>query len=143
ALTFRRGTIFNARFAPDGQSVIYGAAWEGKPFELFMTRPENPESRSLGITEAEPLAISSTGEIAVLLRRRPINGWQTFGTLARMPLAGGAPRELAEKVADADWSPDGQHLLIVRYEGTRCVLDYPQGNRLVETTGWISNPRIS
>src|SRR6185369_6789258 len=30
-LTFRRGTVWRARFAPDGHTVVYGAAWEDKP----------------------------------------------------------------------------------------------------------------
>jgi len=33
-LTFRRGFIMSARFAPDG-SVVYGAAWEDDPLEIF------------------------------------------------------------------------------------------------------------
>jgi serine/threonine protein kinase len=40
-LTFRRGTAWRARFAPDGQTVVYGAAWEGNPVEVFLTRPES------------------------------------------------------------------------------------------------------
>src|SRR5579863_684412 len=28
-LTYEAGTIYSARFAPDGQSIIYGAAWNG------------------------------------------------------------------------------------------------------------------
>jgi serine/threonine protein kinase len=30
-LTFERGTIYSARFSPDGGSVVYGAAWNGHP----------------------------------------------------------------------------------------------------------------
>ena len=32
-LTFRRGIVHSARFAADGKTVIYSAAWEGKPLE--------------------------------------------------------------------------------------------------------------
>ena len=42
-LTFRRGIVHSARFAPDGKTIIYSAAWEGKPLELFTTRPESPD----------------------------------------------------------------------------------------------------
>ena len=42
-LTFRRGTVQGARFASDGQTIVYGAAWEGNPTELFSTRSEGPE----------------------------------------------------------------------------------------------------
>ena len=65
-LTFRRGTILSARFAPDGQTVIYGASWEGQPCRLFSTRPESPESSALALPEAEILSISTTGQMASL-----------------------------------------------------------------------------
>ena len=58
-LTFRRGTIWSARFTPDGQTIIYGAAWEGKPTETFSTRSESTESRPLDLPDANILAISS------------------------------------------------------------------------------------
>jgi serine/threonine protein kinase len=32
-LTFHRGTLLTARFAPDGHTVLYGAAWEGRPVD--------------------------------------------------------------------------------------------------------------
>jgi serine/threonine protein kinase len=43
-LTFRRGIVQSARFAPDGKTVIYSASWEGRPLDLFTTRPESPQS---------------------------------------------------------------------------------------------------
>jgi Tol biopolymer transport system component/predicted Ser/Thr protein kinase len=142
-LTYRRGTIRMARLAPDGQTVIYSAAWEGGSVEVFSTRPESPESRSLGLSGAEILAVSPTGEMAVLLNSRQVKSLYHTGTLARMPLAGGAPREVLENVQWADWSPDGANLLVVREVAGRIRLEYPIGKVLYETGGWISNPRIS
>jgi Tol biopolymer transport system component/predicted Ser/Thr protein kinase len=142
-LTYRRGTIRMARLAPDGQTVIYSAAWEGGPVEVFSTRPESPESRPLGLSGAEILAVSPSGEMAVLLNSRQVKSLFHTGTLARMPLAGGAPREVLENVQWADWSPDGSNLLVVREVAGRVQLEYPIGKVLYETGGWISNPRIS
>ncbi|HXZ40353.1 MAG TPA: protein kinase, partial [Terriglobales bacterium] len=142
-LTYRRGTIRMARLAPDGQTVIYSAAWEGGPVEVFSTRPESPESRSLGLPGAEILAVSPAGEMAVLLDSRQLKSMYHTGTLARVPLAGGAPREVLENVQWADWSPDGTALAVVREVGGRNRLEYPIGKVLYETGGWISNPRIS
>jgi Tol biopolymer transport system component/predicted Ser/Thr protein kinase len=142
-LTFRRGTIRTARLAPDGQTVIYSAAWEGTPVEVFTTRPESPESRSLGLADAEILAVSPTGEIAVLLNSRQAKSMSHTGTLARVPLVGGAPREVLEDVQWADWSPDGTALAVVREVRGRNRLEYPIGKVLYETGGWISNPRFS
>jgi len=142
-LTYRRGTIRMARLAPDGQTVIYSAAWEGGPVEVFSTRPESPESRSLGLSGAEILAVSPSGEMAVLLNSRQVKSMYHTGTLARVPQVGGAPREVLENVQWADWSPDGNSLMVVREVGGRIRLEYPIGKVLYETGGWISNPRIS
>src|SRR5205823_5307075 len=68
-LTFRRGTISAARFAPDGQTIFYNAAWNGNQISIFTARVENPISRMLGIDNADILSISSTGEMAILLKR--------------------------------------------------------------------------
>jgi eukaryotic-like serine/threonine-protein kinase len=142
-LTYRRGSIRMARFAPDGQTIIYSAAWEGGPVEIFSTRFGTPESRPVGVPGAEILAISSTGEMAVLLRSKQTKSQVYTGTLARMPLGGAAPREVLENIQWADWSPDGSELAIVRDFNGRNRLEYPPGKVLYETGGWISHPRIS
>jgi DNA-binding winged helix-turn-helix (wHTH) protein/Tol biopolymer transport system component len=142
-LSFGRGTILSARFAPDGQSVVYGAAWDGKPFQLFWTRTGSLESRSLGV-EADILAISPSGEMAILLNPR-FGMVSRQGTLALMSLTGSAPRKLLDNVQDADWSPDGSKLAVTHYVGGRCALEFPAGKVLYETTGgaWLSHPRVS
>ena len=142
-LTYRRGAIRMARFAPDGQTVVYSAAWEGRPVEVFTTRVGTPEARPVGVAGAEILGISSTGETALLLGSQQTRSQVFSGTLARMPLVGGAPREVLENVQWADWSPDGTQLAVVRDVAGRNRLEYPVGKVLYETGGWISHPRIS
>ncbi len=66
-LSYRSGVITGARFAPGGQSVIYSAAWDGKPVETFTMRIGGPESRPLGLLSAGVLAVSSAGELALSL----------------------------------------------------------------------------
>jgi Tol biopolymer transport system component len=133
-LTFRRGTILSAKFAPDGQTIVYGAAWQGAPAELFTTRLESTEARPLGLTGATILSISSTGEMALRLRG---------GTLARAPLAGGAPREMVENVATAAWAPDGRSLAIVRTVANRRRLEFPAEKVLYETAGLLNHVSVS
>src|SRR5580704_12413031 len=41
-VTFRRGTVFGGRFGPDGQTVYYSAAWDGKPAEIYSARAGSP-----------------------------------------------------------------------------------------------------
>ncbi|MGB9235931.1 MAG: protein kinase, partial [Terriglobales bacterium] len=143
-ITFRRGEIRSARFAPDGQTILYSAAWQGNPVETFSARQGMVESRSLGLGRAELMAISSKGEMALSLGSHPVGTWINVGTLARAPLAGGAPRPVLEDVEWADWSPDGNNLAVVRNVGGRDRLEYPIGKVLYETSGgWISYPRVS
>jgi eukaryotic-like serine/threonine-protein kinase len=142
-VTFRRGMVRVARFAPDGQTIAYSAAWEGNPAEVFTTRPGGAASRSLGLVSTDILAISSSGEMAVLLGSRQVGSWIYSGTLARVALAGGAPREVLEDVQWADWAPDGENIAVVRDVGGRNRLEFPIGKVLYETVGWISHPRVS
>jgi Tol biopolymer transport system component len=142
-LTFRKGPIFGARFAPDGQTYVYAAVWQGSPYEIYMGRLGSPESRNLAITGASLFAVSSSGEMALCLGAQREAGNLTRGTLARAPLAGGAPREVIADVFGADWSPDGSSLAIAREVEETFRLEYPIGTLLFETKGWLSHPRIS
>ncbi len=142
-LTFRRGYISASRFAPDRQTVLYSAAWGGAHPEVFSTRPSTPASRSLNLPQAELVSISSTGEMAILLNSRFMTGWQRTGTLARVPIDGGAPREIVEEVQDADWTPDGRDLAVVRNVPGKRRLEFPIGKIIFETNGWVSNLRFS
>jgi eukaryotic-like serine/threonine-protein kinase len=143
-ITFRRGEIRSARFAPDGQTILYSAAWQGNPVEIFSARQGTVESRSLGLGRADLLAVSSTGEMALSLDNHHAGTWVNVGTLARAPLAGGAPRPVLENVEWADWAPDGNSLAVVRNVGGRDRLEFPIGKVLYETSGgWISYPRVS
>jgi len=142
-ITFRRGTVRMARFAPDGQSVIYSASWDGGPLEVFVAKPDSLQSPSLDLPGAEIMAISGSGEMAVLLRSQQVRSYIHTGTLARMPFSGGAPREILDDIQWAEWSPDGSTLAVVRDVGGRNRLEFPVDKVLYETGGWVSHPRIS
>jgi dipeptidyl aminopeptidase/acylaminoacyl peptidase len=135
--------VYTARFAPDGQAVYYGAAWEGRPVELFWAHSGNPESRALGYPNAELLSVAPSGEMAVSLRRQNRGGFIRLGMLARMPLGGGAPRELLDGVHEADWGPDSRQLAIIREVGGLTRIEYPIGKVLYESAGWPSHLRVS
>lgn len=141
-LTFRRGHITGARFAPDRQTIIYSAAWDGKPSEIFTTRVDGSESRSLGIFPAGILSISSTEEMAIALGCEDRQG-PCFGTLARAPLAGGAPREVLENVGGADWAPDGRSMAVIHAVEGKDQLEYPIGKILYQTEGLLGYVRFS
>ena len=142
-LTFRSGTIFNARFSPDGQTVFYGARWSGKPMAIFSVRADSPESRDLQLGEdTDLLSVSRSGQLAISLHRHAIGYLRESGTLAQVPIAGGAPRPILDDIEFADWSPDGR-LAIVRTIAGRCRLEFPIGNVVYDTVGWIAHPRFN
>jgi hypothetical protein len=143
-LTYRRGFISNARFAPDGQTIVYSADWDGAPSRIFSTRPEGRESMALPLPSASLLAVSSRGEMAILLDpKTDYNLYFRRGTLAVVPLSGGAPREVMRDVRLADWGPDGKDLAVVRQAGARQRLEYPAGRLVYESPAWIVSPRVS
>ena len=143
-ITFRNGIIWDARFAPDGQSIVYGAAWDGAQQEIFSSRFDSTDSRAVGLPNSQILSISSKGEMAVSLH--PVNAgpFAQSGTLARVPLAGGAPREVLDNVFWADWTPDGQSLAVIRPSLAGLGhLEFPSGNVIYEPQGWVSHVRFS
>jgi Tol biopolymer transport system component len=143
-ITFRTGSIGNARFTPDG-SVVYSASWDGGDDQLYLARTDDPGSRELGLKNAELLAVSKNGELAVRLSTQRFAGYARAGTLARVPLSGGTPREVLEYVQDADWAPNGDALAVVRFapENSHWRLEYPIGKVLLDGIGWISEPKFS
>ncbi len=143
-LTFRQGTVWSARFAPEGRTVVYSAAWEKKPVELFSTSLDSPESRSLGFPTSDILALSPSNEMALLLKAGSGLDWGwKLGTLARASLAGGTPREVLKEVELADWGPDGASLAIVRLMGTRSRVEFGIGKVLYETPDRVGALRVS
>jgi hypothetical protein len=144
-LTFERGTVWTGRFGPDGRAVVYAAAWNGEHFRLFRKEPDGPASTRVPVGDgsAAILSISRTGEMAVLVEPHVVLPGRLVGTLARVPLTGGAPRLILEEVGDADWGPNGDDIALVRHVNGLCVLEYPVGHRRYETAGWLSGPRVS
>ena len=142
-LTYTQQTIFNARFAPDGRTVVYSAARQGNTPDVFTARPEFPEGRPLGLHDVHLLAVSSRGDLALLTSARYLSHAVFQGTLARMPLEGGAPREVLENVREADWSPDGSSLAVIREISGKDRLEFPIGKILCETGGYLSDLRFS
>jgi Tol biopolymer transport system component len=136
-LTFRQGFVRSARFSPDGRTVIYAAAWDGNPIALFRTQLGSPESQKVDLADANILAISRSGEMAIALN------YFDSGTLARVPMMGGAPREVLSNVSAADWAPDGESLIVARTVGSKDQLEFPIGRVVYETMGGISHPRAS
>jgi serine/threonine protein kinase len=127
-LTFDEGYVQQARFGPGGETILYSASWESRPFQLFSTTPQSTTPTPLDLPPGGLLAVSRSGQLAVGLscRFRASNGG-CLGTLARVPLLGGAPSRITDNVHAADWGPQDTLAAIVNGQ-----LEYPPGTRLAQ-----------
>jgi dipeptidyl aminopeptidase/acylaminoacyl peptidase len=137
-ITFQRGVVGNSRFAADGRSIVYAAQWPGVEHNLYVAQPGSPESRSLDLKDAGFVGVSRAGELAVLLQRGPGPG----RTLARLPMGGGAPRDVTEHVVGADWGPDGTSFAVVRSAGGKNTIEFPIGKPLYNAV-YVDNVKVS
>ncbi|HEV8196800.1 MAG TPA: protein kinase, partial [Gemmatimonadales bacterium] len=142
--TFRPEGIFSARFAPDGQTIVFSSTGEtGTVSHLFVVRPDYPAAEPLGSDSTHLLSISSTGMLAVVTGAQYLGHRLFEGTLATLPLGGGAPREVLARVRDADWSPDGTAMAVIRTVDKDDRLEYPIGTVLSRSAGYLSDVRVS
>ena len=143
--TYARETIYAARWAADARTILYTSLGPDGVPSVRIIRAEYPEPQRYGPDSAHLLAVSSTNEIALLLHARSPNQRVFRGTLARMSIGGGAPREIVENVQEADWSPDGSSLAITRNAGDHDQLEYPVGKVIYSSPpgSYISDPRVS
>ena len=145
-LTFEASELGAARFTPDGASLVYSTGSQPNKTDIYAQRVDVAGPQLLALTNERLLAVSPQAELAVLGEGSdsPSSSAprQVVGTLARVPLNGGAPRELLPQVEAADWSPTGQ-LVVVRRIGDKSRLEFPVGKVLYESNGWIATPRFS
>lgn len=143
AKTFDRLPIMNARFMPDGQTIVYSAALRGYASELFLISPTAEAPERLELPDTHLLSVSTKGELALIVNARHLQQRLYTGTLARMTL-GSSPRSVREDVREADWAPDGVEMAIVHDMGNgRDRIEYPVGTTLHEASGYLSDPRVS
>ncbi len=141
-LTFQRGTVENARFAPDGKTIVYSARWQGRSPALFTLQGEGPESRPLGLENASFLSISHSNELALQLSPRIWAGLHT-GKLSRVPMGGGGTRDVQEDIHHADWNPVTGELAVILDINLRWRLESPPGKSLYEALRYLDHPRFS
>jgi Tol biopolymer transport system component len=135
-LTFRRGHVYMARFAPDGHTVVSSASWDGKPSEMLSTRLDTAEASVLPLAEAQLLSVSRSGELAIL-KDSP-----NKRVLARVPIGAAGSRDLVANVLDADWAPDGT-LAVVRADQRKVWLEFPVGTKIFDPGNAINAVRMS
>ena len=151
-ITFRRGTIYQARFAPGGQSVVYGASWEGGPPDIYQSTIGSRETTARRLEPATLLSISiNSADIGI----RTISGIPAAGLSVWTPgdsvTGRSAARSKLSDVTAADWSPDGTSVAVARRleprpragEPAPWRVEWPLGHVIRETVAGISALRIA
>jgi Tol biopolymer transport system component len=141
-LTFERGFVYNARFAPDERTVYYGATWNGSPVQIYSADPDIPEARALNLNNTSLFAVSAS-DLAVSLSCNFRYIGICFGTLAQVPITGGTPRPLENDVLAADWTRNGSEMAIVRLVSGKHRLEFPRGTLIYESSRPLNYARVS
>ncbi len=141
-LTYRQGYLSNARFAKDGQTVVYSAQWDTDPLQLYTVRMEFPQSTKVDLPSATLLALSPSGDMELAVD--PVSDpYFSSGTMAQAQMAGGTPRSQEKDVISADYAPDGKTLALVRLANRKVQLEYPAGKVIYTTAGYLDYVRVS
>ncbi|HXW89490.1 MAG TPA: protein kinase [Terriglobales bacterium] len=141
-LTYQQGYPSNARFAKDGQTIIYSAQWNNDPLQIYSLRTEFPQSTKIDLPSAGLLALSPSGGMEVALD--PVQqSWFLSGTMGQAQMAGGTPRAQQKEVVAADYAPDGKTLAIARRANRKVQLEYPEGKVIYTTAGYLDYVRVS
>jgi eukaryotic-like serine/threonine-protein kinase len=142
-LTYDKGYVSNARFAKDGETILYSARWNDDPdLHMYSVRTDFPESSRVQLPSASLLALSTNSEAAVALS---IANHANFlsGTLAVAPMMGGTPRGQLNDVISSDFAPDGKTLAVTRLINRQSQLEFPIGKKLFGTSGYVDYVRVS
>ena len=141
-LTYRQGYLANARFAKDGQTIVYSAQWNNEPLQVYTVRVEFPQSTKVDLPSATLLSLSASGDMELAID--PVSGpYFLSGTMAQAPMAGGTPRSQEKDVIAADYAPDGKTLALARQSNRKIQLEYPAGKVIYSTAGYLDYVRVS
>jgi DNA-binding winged helix-turn-helix (wHTH) protein/dipeptidyl aminopeptidase/acylaminoacyl peptidase len=108
-VTFQRGTVSAARFAPDGE-VLYSASWGGGPWSFYTAPLGSPNPQRLPVEGTHLVAVSTGGEVAFLTQSK-----EGPPMLSRASLAGGPSKDVDRGVWAADWAADGAEFAVARF----------------------------
>jgi len=141
-LTFDRGLVYAARFAPDGRTIYYSASWNGQPVQIYSTLPDGPESRPLNLVNSTLFA-ASPSDLAISVGCTDRYIGNCVGTLAQVPVGGGAPREIASDVLAADWNSDFKEMAFSQQVAGKYRVEFPRGRTIYESELPLEYVRIS
>lgn len=140
-VTFRSGAVDGARFTPDGHSVVLSARWDGAPPRVEILREGARESSVIDGAVGQLVAVSTTD--IYVLEDTHLADTAEVGRLARIPLAGGPSRVLAERAYAMDFGGinlGGKGRDGIDRSGSAVNLNPSDGSALVVTPRGLERP---
>ncbi|MGH9473257.1 MAG: WD40 repeat domain-containing serine/threonine protein kinase [Terriglobales bacterium] len=144
ALTYRKGLVGGAAFLPGGQGFVASIRFSGTDYQLYTGQIGTPGLQPLNVRGYLLASLSRAGS-ALLLQQGPNYGFNGAGTLAEMPLSGGAPRALMDHIGAVTWDPAGTAFAIARHVPASPIesLEYPPGHVIYRPQGWVDGLQFS
>ncbi|MGD8439870.1 MAG: protein kinase [Holophagae bacterium] len=143
-LTYERGTITGAAFAPDEHTVIYSACWGDEPSRVYLRRLDSLTALDVDLGDGRVHDASADGRVA-LIRSPPLSSFAVsseLGTLAVADITGGGVREIIGNALACSFGPDGV-LAVSRMLENSGTIEYPPGRVLAEVAGQSYDVAVS
>jgi eukaryotic-like serine/threonine-protein kinase len=147
-VTFERGTVYSARFTPDGRTVVYGASWSGRPLQIYSTIPDSLLDFEGGTLAEAPILGGNPREI---LQDVAWADWGRDGGLAVVHHKDGRDRleypidkvlyETSGSISNIRFSPRGDRIAFLDHPkrwddgGSVCVIDL-EGKKTALSPDW-------
>ncbi|MBL8914793.1 MAG: serine/threonine-protein kinase [Archangium sp.] len=141
-VSYRNGTIVNARFTSDGRGVTYAGAFEHSPLKVFSGVLDGPEIRPASGPATLLFDVSAKDELALGQWSEDTMQKGSGMVLSRGSLAGGAARPLYENILWADFGP-GDLMVLSRIVDSKFVIECPPGNVIASSSEALSRARLS
>jgi hypothetical protein len=87
-ISYRRGTVYSARMSSDGKTIVYSAAWDGKPHSDLCCQQRISLNRALWTSsKLILLSVSSSGQLAILTGAKPLDHFRIWARWLPCPSA--------------------------------------------------------
>lgn len=139
-VSYRAGSIANARFRGDGRGIAYAGAFDQAPMRVFTGVLDGPQMNAASAPQTRLFDVSDKDD--VMYGQMPEDEMRKGLVLSRGSLAGGAPRPLYDGVLWADFGPD-EVMVLTRIVESKFVIECPPGNVIWRSSEQVMGARLS
>jgi hypothetical protein len=122
------------------RSDLHGK-WKGGDRQTYLLDVNSAQSQVLAFAHGVLTSVSSNGDLAFVSRNPGLTNGPV--RLSRVSVNGGTAQIIAEGTKSADWTLNGRELAVVREVGPDSVVEFPVGNVVYSSHGWIDCLRVA